>query len=179
MWPNDLGLERAPISDRAYAVTLDAYQLVEQSEIEWLTWRPALVVLAGLATYAGVAARRRLRPLLWIGGLYVIHLANVWGTSPSHEWRYAYGLYLIALCSLPLWFFIVDPSRATIGPAEPGSAVGGAGPALDEAAGDPDWEPEDGDDRHIRVPDDPATGDAVDGQEHHRQRDDHEGDRTE
>ena len=45
--------------------------VVEQSEIEWLTWRPALVVLAGLATYAGVAARRRLRPLLWERFAYV------------------------------------------------------------------------------------------------------------
>lgn len=114
IWPNTIGLARDPISDRAYAITLSAYKLAEKSGIEWFTWRPAIFVLAGLITYAGVALRRRLRPLLWIGGLFAIHLGNVFMTSPSHEFRYAYGLYLIALASLPLWELIAQPGKSNI-----------------------------------------------------------------
>ena len=62
VWPNDLGLERAPISDRAYAVTLDAYQLVEQSEIE----RPASYLfgrrLAHAATVVANVLGKKLAP---------------------------------------------------------------------------------------------------------------------
>ncbi|MGI9667502.1 MAG: DUF6020 family protein [Acidimicrobiia bacterium] len=114
IWPNTLGLARDSISDRAFAVTSWMYVQAERSSIEWLTWRPALVMLIGLATFAGVWSRRRLWPLGWIGGLFVIHLANVFFTSPSHEFRYAFGLYLIALASLPLWYLITDPERASI-----------------------------------------------------------------
>jgi hypothetical protein len=114
IWVNDLGLERAPLSDRAYDVTLWAYQVVEHPRLEWLTWRPAVYVLLGLITLGALWWRRRLRPLDWIGLLFVIHLVNVWATSPSHEFRYAFGLYLISLASIPLWYLIVDPSRARI-----------------------------------------------------------------
>lgn len=114
IWSNDLGLERAPLSDRAYSVTLWAYQVVEKPNLEWLTWRPAVYVIAGLITYAAVWRRRRLRPLGWIGLLFIIHLANVFGTSPSQEFRYAFGLYLISLASIPIWYLIADPSRAKL-----------------------------------------------------------------
>lgn len=169
IWPNTLGLARTPISDRAYAFTLKLYQLVEQSEIEWLTWRPALVVLAGLVTFAFVAWRRRLRPLLWIGGFYVIHLANVALTSPAHEFRYAYGLWLIALTTLPLWYLIVDPGRARLAPVTITSArVGSAAPSSEHPAGDAHGDPETGDDDDVRVPDDVSAGNPVDDEEHHR-----------
>ena len=114
IWPNDLGLERAPLSDPAYSVTLSAYKVVEHPKLEWLTWRPAVYILAGLITYAAVWWRRRLRPLGWIGLLFVIHLANVFGTSPSHEFRYAFGLYVISLASIPIWYLIADPTRAKL-----------------------------------------------------------------
>jgi hypothetical protein len=114
IWENDLGLARAPLSDRAYDTTLWAYQLVERPIVEWLTWRPAVYVLFGLIAYAAVWWRRRLWPLEWIGLFFVIHLGNVWATSPSHEFRYAFGLYLISLASVPLWYLIADPGRAKI-----------------------------------------------------------------
>jgi hypothetical protein len=95
-------------------VTLWAYKVVEHPRLEWLTWRPAIYVLLGLLTYAAVWWRRELRPLGWIGLLFVIHLGNVFVTSPSHEFRYAFGLYLISLGSLPLWYLIADPARARI-----------------------------------------------------------------
>ena len=116
IWANDIGLERAPLSDRAYAATLRMYQVAEKPGLIWLTWRPAIYVLAGLATFAALWWRRRLRPLGWIGILFAIHLGNVFVTSPSHEFRYAYGLYLISLASLPLWYLIVDPKRARLAP---------------------------------------------------------------
>jgi hypothetical protein len=114
IWENDLGLERAPLSDRAYDATLWAYQVVEHPRLEWLTWRPAVYVLLGLITYAAVWWRRTLRPLEWIGLFFVIHLGNVWATSPSHEFRYAFGLYLISLASVPLWYLIANTERAKI-----------------------------------------------------------------
>jgi hypothetical protein len=114
IWENDLGLERTPLSDRAYDATLWAYQVVEHPRLEWLTWRPAVYVLLGLITYAAVWWRRRLWPLEWIGLFFVIHLGNVWATSPSHEFRYAFGLYLISLASVPIWYLIAKPGRAKI-----------------------------------------------------------------
>jgi hypothetical protein len=114
IWANDLEIERAPLSDRAYDVTLWAYQVVEHPRLEWLTWRPAVYVLLGLVTYAAMWRRRNLWPLEWIGLFFVIHLGNVWATSPSHEFRYAFGLYLIALASVPLWYLLANPTRAKI-----------------------------------------------------------------
>jgi len=76
--------------------------------------QPAVYILLGLVTYAAVWRRRQLRPLDWIGLLFVIHLANVWATSPSHEFRYAFGLYLISLASIPLWYLVADPLKARI-----------------------------------------------------------------
>lgn len=114
IWENEIGLERAPLSDRAYDMTLWMYQVAENEKLEWITWRPAMYMLAGLATFGAVAWRKKLRPLSWVGILFILHLANVFFTSPSHEFRYAYGLYLIALASLPLWYLIADPSRARI-----------------------------------------------------------------
>ncbi|MEZ5175711.1 MAG: DUF6020 family protein [Acidimicrobiia bacterium] len=122
IWPNTLGLGREPISDRAFAATDWMYRAVETASIEWLTWRPAIYVLAGLGTFIGITARRRLRPLLWIALLFVVHLANVFISSPSHEFRYAFGLYLISLAMLPVWYLIVDPARSAI--SEPVSAPG-------------------------------------------------------
>lgn len=165
IWPNTLGLARAPISDRAYDVTLDLYQLVERSEIEWLTWRPALVVLAGLATFGAVTARRRLRPLGWLGWFYVLHLANVVATSPAHEFRYAYGLWLISLTALPLWYLVASPDRAHI--AGTGSAgVRRPTPTGEDPATDANRQPQHPDGRDVRIPDEVATGHAIDGEEH-------------
>jgi hypothetical protein len=115
IWTNDLGLVRAPLSDRAYAATLWAYELVGHPWLKWLMWRPAVAVLFGLITYAAIWWRRKLRPLAWIGLLFGVHLLNVFGTSPTHEFRYAFPLYLISLASAPLWYLIVDPSRAHLG----------------------------------------------------------------
>jgi Family of unknown function (DUF6020) len=137
IWPNTLGLARDPISDRAYAATKWAYQAIERSSVEWMTWRPAIFVLLGLVTYGFVTWRRRLRPLTWIGALYALQLVNVFVTSPAHEFRYAYGLYLIALASLPLWYLIADPARAALAPPPPSSGVARPAPATDEAAGNP------------------------------------------
>ncbi len=115
IWPNDLGLVRAPLIDQAYSATLWAYKAAEHPRLEWITWRPAIYVLFGLITYGAVWRRRELRPVAWIGLLFVIHLANVFITSPSHEFRYGFGLYLISLASIPLWYLIIDPARAKFG----------------------------------------------------------------
>lgn len=169
IWPNTLGLARDPISDRAYDFTLSLYKAAEQSEIEWLTWRPALVILIALVTYGFVAWRRRLRSLMWIAAFFVLQLANVYATSPAHEFRYAYGLYLVGLASLALWYLIIDPSHAVVGMTRHRStAVRGALPASDETGPDPDGDPQDRDERHIGIADDVAARDPVDDQEQQR-----------
>ncbi len=167
IWPNTLGLARDPISDRAYDLTLAMYKAAEQSEIEWLTWRPALVILMGLATTVAVWSRRGLRPLRWIGAFFVIHLVNVAATSPAHEFRYAYGLYLISLATLPLWILVADPARAIIAPdlGRGSSPVGRTPPGAGQPAGDTDRKPQQPDDDHIRIPDQVPTGNPIDRKE--------------
>ena len=118
--PNTLGIARASISERAYAFTLAQYQWIEQDGVIWFTWRPALLILAAIVTYAAIALRRPLRPLLWGGALGAAQLINVVATVPAQEFRYALGLYLIGLMSLPLWWLIIRPGDtriATKGPA--------------------------------------------------------------
>ena len=170
IWPNTLGLARDPISDRAFDVTFAMYRAAEQSEIEWLTWRPALVILMGLATAIGVWWRRGLRPLRWIGAFYVIHLVNVAVTSPAHEFRYAYGLYLISLATLPLWVLVADPARAAIsaGVSDASSGVGRTAPGADQPAGNANREPQQPDGDNIRIPDQVPAGDSVDREEDDR-----------
>lgn len=129
IWPNTIGLARDPISDRAFEVTSWMYKQAERSSIEWLTWRPAIVMLLGILTYVALWFRRPLKPLRWITVLFGIHLANVFFTSPSHEFRYAFGLYLMALASLPLWYLIVSPDKAAIEPkTTESSGVGSPSP---------------------------------------------------
>ena len=161
IWPNTLGLARDPISDRAYDATLAMYKAAERSEIEWLTWRPAIWVLVGLVTLGSVASRRKLAPLRWVGVLYLIHLANLILTSPAHEFRYAYGLYLLALASLPLWYLVVDPDRSRL----VSTGMRRAAPATDEPAGDPYGEPQQGQDDHVGVADEVPAGHTVDDEE--------------
>jgi hypothetical protein len=112
--PNTLGIARSSISDRAYALTLAQYQWIEQDGVIWFTWRPALMILAGLATYVAIALRKPLRPLLWGGALAAAQLINVAATTPAQEFRYAFGLYLIAAMSLPMWWLVVRPEDAEL-----------------------------------------------------------------
>ncbi len=116
IYPNTLGIARDSISERAYSFTFAQYQWIEKPGVLWFTWRPALVVLAGIATYVGMAVRRRLRPLLWAGGLIGAQLLNVAAMTPAHEFRYAFGIYLLSLMSLPFWWLIIRPYEAAIEP---------------------------------------------------------------
>jgi len=112
--PNTLGFARAPISYKAYSFTFAQYTWMEKPGALWFTWRPALVVLAGIATYLAIAIRRRLRPLLWAGGLIGAQLLNVAAMTPAHEFRYAFGIYLLCVMSLPFWWLVVRPDEAEI-----------------------------------------------------------------
>lgn len=116
IYPNTLGIARDSISERAYSFTFAQYQWIEKPGVLWFTWRPALVVLAGIATYVGIAIRKRLRPLLWAGGLMGAQLINVAAMTPTQEFRYAFGIYLLSLMSLPFWWLIIRPYEAAIEP---------------------------------------------------------------
>ena len=111
---NDLGYARDPISWKAFSLTRSFYVWAEPDSRLWLTWRPALMIWLGIITYGGIAWRRRLRPLLWAGSLIGAQLLNVAITSPAQEFRYAFGIWLCCLLSLPLWWLVVKPSRATL-----------------------------------------------------------------
>jgi len=106
---NDLGISRDPLSFRAYDATLVLYQFAETPERQWFTWRPALAILVGIAVWVAVATRRPLRMLLLAGSLYFAQLANVALTTPAQEFRFAFGLYVIALLSVPLLWLVVRP----------------------------------------------------------------------
>ncbi len=104
---NDLGISRDPIVDSAYDLTFAVFQAVEPADRLWLTWRPALILYAGLAVWVFIAARR---PRSWLlpGALFGIHFINVSITSLNQEFRFALPLVIMALLSLPL---LLTPDR--------------------------------------------------------------------
>ncbi|MGH8874950.1 MAG: DUF6020 family protein, partial [Acidimicrobiia bacterium] len=119
--PNDLEIEREPLSWRAFFLTEDIFVWAEQPGRLWLTWRPALPLWLAAVIYAGLAARR-LWPLLWPGGLLFFQLLNVVVTTTGQEFRYAFPIYLMSWLSLPLASLVFRPAAAELEadiPAEP------------------------------------------------------------
>ena len=104
---NTAGLKRSPVWSRAFDTTRFVFRNAESSNLLWLAWRPAVVIWAMIATYAALA--RRARILLIPGTLLGIHLLNVAATSLNHEFRLAFPLYVTAIMSLPLWWFVRNP----------------------------------------------------------------------
>ena len=100
--PNSFGIERQPLSDRAYRLTRDVYVWAEADSRIWFTWSPAIPIVVASIGYAAVALRRSSRRWALPGWLLLLHIINVVATSPGHEFRYAFPLYLISLLSLPM-----------------------------------------------------------------------------
>jgi hypothetical protein len=98
--PNTVGLVRAPISDRAFALTDAIWRWAEPDSRLWLTWRPAIFLLPALG--AVIVFAFRARRFLLPSALLVAHTVNVMATSPAQEFRYVYPLYLMAALTLPL-----------------------------------------------------------------------------
>ncbi len=107
---NDLGITRDPVSYRAYDFTLSIFQWAEPDGRLWLTWRPALVLWAAAAVYAFAASRARWR-LLMPAALLAAHLVNVAVTTPAQEFRFAFGLYVAGILSLPLLWLVLRPEQ--------------------------------------------------------------------
>ncbi len=114
---NTQGLKRSPVWSGAFDATRWVFRNAESPGWLWLTWRPALVIWAMIATYGALALRRRI--LLIPGTLLGFHLLNVAVTSLNHEFRFAFPLYVAAIMSLPLWWFVRYPERL----AEPEGAL--------------------------------------------------------
>ncbi len=112
MQENQYGIDFDPIVKRAQSVTLEIVKWAEQPGRLWLTWRPALAVWLAIVVYAGIAWRRRLRVLLLAGALLAAQLINVAATSPAQEFRFAFGIYVIALLSGPLLWLVAKPQDA-------------------------------------------------------------------
>jgi hypothetical protein len=110
---NDLGIERDPVSDLAFDATKQIFDWADPASRLWLTWRPALVIWAGLATFAAVAYRR-FWGLSWVFAFGGLHLLNVAATSLGHQFRQAFPIYLLALLLLPLWSLVQTPGRARL-----------------------------------------------------------------
>ncbi len=102
IYPNDLGIVRDPLSGRAYQFTKAIYVWAEVDSRLWFTWSPALPLVSALAGYGVLTTRRKWRRWVLPGAALFIHTLNVVATSPDHEVRYAFPLYLVALMSLPL-----------------------------------------------------------------------------
>jgi hypothetical protein len=105
---NDLGLERSPRWSVAADLTGDVFVNAESPSWLWLTWRPALIIWATIATYVALA-RRRTRPLVLPAALLGFHLLNVAAFSLNHEFRLAFPLYVAGILSLPLLWFVANP----------------------------------------------------------------------
>lgn len=105
--PNDLGIVRRPVSDRAYSMTLAVFQWSEPNGRLWLTWRPGLAILGGLVAVMWLGFRRRLAGLGPAVALSVAQLANVAATTPAQEFRFAFGLYLMGW----LWIAVAVARR--------------------------------------------------------------------
>ena len=86
----DLVIE--PVVDQALSVTKPVYVWMEQPEHFWITWRPALVVLVGVIAAGAMLLQRATHLGAW---LYLIHFGNVVATSPAHEFRYGFPLYIM------------------------------------------------------------------------------------
>lgn len=112
---NELGIERNPISWKAFFLTRAVFVWAEEPGRLWLTWRPALLLWPALATYLGIALRRRLRPLLWPGMLVVAQGLTLTLTPLAQDFRFAYGLYLMSWLTLPLAWLVVRPGQAEVG----------------------------------------------------------------
>ncbi len=100
--PNDVGLNREAISDRAFSATDRLWRWAEVDSRLWLTWRPAILILPALAAIAFFAIYPGKRRFLIPSSLFLAHTLNVAGTSPAQEFRYAYPLYLTAALTILL-----------------------------------------------------------------------------
>jgi len=105
---NDLGLERSPRWSVAADLTGDVFANAESASWLWLTWRPALIIWATIATYLALT-RRQTRPLVLPAALLGFHLLNVAAFSLNHEFRLAFPLYVAGILSLPLLWFVANP----------------------------------------------------------------------
>jgi hypothetical protein len=105
---NDLGLERSPRWSVAADVTGEIFTRAESPSWLWLTWRPALIIWATIATYLALA-RGATRPLVLPAALLGFHLLNVAAFSLNHEFRLAFPLYVAGILSLPLLWFVAKP----------------------------------------------------------------------
>lgn len=99
---NEIGLHRAPKSDRAFSLTDRVWRWAGSDEILWLTWRPAILLIPALLAVIVFASVRSGRRYLLPSALLVAHTVNVVATSPAQEFRYAYPLYLMAALTLTL-----------------------------------------------------------------------------
>lgn len=109
---NEIGLDRDPVSFRAFEVTDTIWRWAEPNDMLWLTWRPAIVLIPALASLLLFSFLPAARSLLIPGSLFLFHLANVAATSPAQEFRYAYPLYLTGLLTVTLTWPAITAARS-------------------------------------------------------------------
>ena len=94
---NEYGLVRQPVSDRAHAVTDRVFRWAGEPAHLWLTWRPGLVVWAGVVALVIAMQRRQAQGLALPVALIAVHMMNVAVSSPLQEFRFAFPIYLMSL----------------------------------------------------------------------------------
>jgi len=99
--PNEFGVDRQPRSKLARAISVRVFEWSETRGWLWMTWSPALAIWAGMVSY-GLLAFRRDKRFRLAAVLFFTQLANVALTTSVQEFRYAFGVYLLGLLSVPL-----------------------------------------------------------------------------
>ena len=94
---NDYGIVRHPVSDRAFSFTFAIYKWVEAPGRMWFTWRPALAVWAVVVALALAVRRKRATGMALPALLLAAHFTNVAITTPAHDFRFAFPIYLMSL----------------------------------------------------------------------------------
>ena len=120
---NPYGIERDPVSDRAYSVTSAIYRWAEAPGRLWLTWRPALAVWAAAASLGWRYWKRRGLDGLGLAVLLVLaQMANVALTTPAQEFRFAFGVYVMC------WLLVAAGAARTAETRQEGNVTGLSSP---------------------------------------------------
>jgi hypothetical protein len=95
--PNAHGLAWSPVLPSLAHPLKDLLEWTEARERVWFVWRPAIYLLLTLAGAAVVAIRARSKRFLLLAAPVVFHSALMLGITPNQDFRFQYGVYLVAL----------------------------------------------------------------------------------
>lgn len=108
--PNEYGVSRRPVSDRANAATFAMWRWVDVPGRLWFTWRPGVAVWSAAIALSVAVKRGRARGLALPVALIVAQTANVALTTPAQEFRFAFPTYVMSLVLIGVTIVRVGPT---------------------------------------------------------------------